>query len=881
MAVNTKMPLTNTADGYLCEGTDIKGGYFVIDNKANIPSTIAKTGSLCYCQADAKFYIYNGIDWVEKEFGVTTEATDAAAGLMSAEDKEKLDSVDVGANKTIVDSVLSDTSANPVQNNVITEELRKISERTDIWYAQPDTKIAILENITVNDEPQVSNIDDIPNFDIPDVVTQYELIKDGTSYFFKFAHWDMDGTSAISPDFLIKENGTLDSSFGIQIIILPTEHMAAIVGTDNEEHIVSLYQVGARKLPEEYLPIPDAELDDNSERPVQNKIIKAALDTKLNSSAISDWAKASTKPSYTAEEVNALPNNTTLADLQDDADHRTVTDDEKETWNAKSTFSGNYSDLIGIPETFKPADHEHDYIPTSQKGTANGVAELDANGKVPTSQLPSYVDDVLEYTAENFPATGETGKIYVNTNTNKTYRWSGSQFVEISASLALGETSATAFRGDHGKTAYDHSQADHAPANAEKNQNAFSNIAVDGQETVEADSVSDTLTLIAGKNVTITTDAVNDKVTISAMDTTYSEATQSESGLMSATDKIKLDNVAAGAEVNVQSDWNVTDTNSDAYIKNKIPFKNGTGANSVSFVDGITAGNYSIAGGTADNNIIADLVGSLASALVSVEPPKASANLSISLGVNNESNSVGSMTLGVSNTTGIQGYFWHTINFTNKTITLSTKRPTIGSNKVSAPSSIDWEVGDYLYIVNDGRYPLQSKITDISGNTLTVDSLPFEANNYDSTLFGATVYPTSYTYPDDRTIYAIKINNYYEKEGDVSNLSADSKYIFRNGIAEATTGFASMAIGGMNAVSGILATATGYNNLAAGRFAHTEGMKNIAGDTAHVEGCKNKALGFASHSEGLFTQSNGAMAHAEGKYTIAEGGASHAEGWNT
>lgn len=104
------------------------------------------------------------------------------------------------------------------------------------------------------------------------------------------------------------------------------------------------------------------------------------------------------------------------------------------------------------------------------KGAVNGVAELDATGKVPTSQLPSYVDDVLEYDNQaGFPTTGETGKIYIAKDTNKTYRWAGSGYVEISASLALGTTSSTAFRGDYGQTAYTHSQSAHAPADAQKN----------------------------------------------------------------------------------------------------------------------------------------------------------------------------------------------------------------------------------------------------------------------------------------------------------------------------------------------------------------------------------------------------------------------------
>lgn len=105
----------------------------------------------------------------------------------------------------------------------------------------------------------------------------------------------------------------------------------------------------------------------------------------------------------------------------------------------------------------KTEDLKNSKLDASLKGAANGVAELDANGKVLTSQLPSFVDDVIE--AENFaalPNEGETGKIYVTLDDNKTYRWSGSAYVEISASLALGETDSTAYRGDRGKIAYDH-----------------------------------------------------------------------------------------------------------------------------------------------------------------------------------------------------------------------------------------------------------------------------------------------------------------------------------------------------------------------------------------------------------------------------------------
>lgn len=96
-------------------------------------------------------------------------------------------------------------------------------------------------------------------------------------------------------------------------------------------------------------------------------------------------------------------------------------------------------------------------LDTSLKGANSGLAELDSSGKVPSSQLPSFVDDVLEYTNKaSFPATGESGKIYVDKATNLTWRWSGSAYVEISPSLALGTTSSTAFRGDYGNAAYAH-----------------------------------------------------------------------------------------------------------------------------------------------------------------------------------------------------------------------------------------------------------------------------------------------------------------------------------------------------------------------------------------------------------------------------------------
>jgi hypothetical protein len=90
-----------------------------------------------------------------------------------------------------------------------------------------------------------------------------------------------------------------------------------------------------------------------------------------------------------------------------------------------------------------------------------------SSGKVPAAQLPSYVDDILEYTSlSDFPDNGETGKIYLDKESGFLYRWSGSIYIIAGDPLRLGETDVEAFRGDQGKTAYEHSQQDHAPADA-------------------------------------------------------------------------------------------------------------------------------------------------------------------------------------------------------------------------------------------------------------------------------------------------------------------------------------------------------------------------------------------------------------------------------
>lgn len=198
--------------------------------------------------------------------------------------------------------------------------------------------------------------------------------------------------------------------------------------------------------------------------PVDNATIKENEDGQL-------YADVPTKVSDLTNDsgfITSVPNATTSSAGLMSSDDKTklngIASGATANTAASATPKADGTAAVGTSAKYAREDHVHPTDTTrlaaSLKGAANGVAELDSGGKVPSSQLPSYVDDVLEYSAQSaFPSTGEAGKIYVDLATNKTYRWSGSAYTEISPSLALGETSSTAYRGDRGKTAYDHAAA--------------------------------------------------------------------------------------------------------------------------------------------------------------------------------------------------------------------------------------------------------------------------------------------------------------------------------------------------------------------------------------------------------------------------------------
>lgn len=202
------------------------------------------------------------------------------------------------------------------------------------------------------------------------------------------------------------------------------------------------------------------------------------------------------------------------------------------------------SSWILIGDTSELNNKVQEFI--DSKGAPNGLASLNESGIIPSAQLPSYVDDVIEVdTFSNLPGTGESGKIYIVQDTNLTYRWSGTAYVEISKSLALGETSSTAYSGDKGKAT------------------------TDKLNRIPDKLITDTVNVNQS-----TTEAVLNFTTyrqeaqqVGRNTLTITSATTSQAGLMSSSDKTKLDGLKDQA--GITSDIDAVQTNLETHINNK------------------------------------------------------------------------------------------------------------------------------------------------------------------------------------------------------------------------------------------------------------------------------------------------------------------------
>ena len=690
--------------------------------EANIPSTYTD-GCIYFCKDTSNYYIdyigtdgephrskiaagyadklrymkdgqsidVNPADIITKDNYLTVigTATDSKAGLMSGAEHTKLTGIESGANKTIVDDAIKADSTNPVQNKVIAARFAE-TELAPIHYNAPsDRGRFYLTEGQYNELLARSQAAELPNHDrfcvyglnrefvgyIQEKIfsdnkgntyTGFTLVSDDG----QFIYIDATASESNNIHYINKYTPMLDaiskpsSVAEGQFIKIKTVNNGTIAETEAVDLVEATYTDSGLMSAPDKAKLDGIALNANKyELPVattdvlggvkQGENITIAEDGTISSKNTEYGIVTTTKEGLMSagdkEKLDGIAANATRVLV--DAELSSTSENAIQNKAVKAALDGK-----------SDSDHTHDYIPNSQKGVANGVAALDENGQVPATQLPSYVDDVIEVANyDALPETGETGKIYVTLGDNLTYRWGGTAYVEISKSLAIGTTGSTAAAGNHrhdnatteadgfmstamveklngiesGANAYvlpeasatqlggikvgknltmtngvldatdtiyedattstsglmsgaDKTKLDGIADGATKvivdtelsnssinaiqnkavkaaldnksdvghthdeyvNQNAFGIIKI-GAASVEADKAIDTLELASGDNITITPDAENDKIVISAKDTTYVDATQSIHGLMSTADKTKLDGIATGAQVNV------------------------------------------------------------------------------------------------------------------------------------------------------------------------------------------------------------------------------------------------------------------------------------------------------------------------------------------
>lgn len=475
-------------------------------------------------------------------------ATTSASGLMSASDKTKLNNLD----STISAAIGEEASARQKQDQLLEQAI--------------DDKLGA-DDIIAGSNVQVNHDDASGHITISATDTKYTA---------------GDGLTLSGTEFGIADGGIIGKYLDDNCVM----ERNIVVGSVTSDKIPAL-AITTPKLADNAVTAIKMANNAVATRSIQNGAVTADKLAEGVIPEIPEVTLASLGVTATAQELNYTDGVTSNIQTQLNGkaavshthDDRYYTESETNNLLAAKANTSHTHSAANITSGTLALDR----IPTITDAKIQGMSASKLTGTIPQANLPSYVDDVLEYNGKsNFPDTGESGKIYVDTSTNKTYRWSGSGYTEISASLALGTTSSTAFRGDYGNTAYQHATAKGSAfasglykittnaqghvtaatavtknditalgipaqdtnttygvattsanglmsssdksklngidAGAEVNQNAFSNITV-GSTTVAADSKTDTLTLAAGSNVTLTPDAANDKITIAATNT--------------------------------------------------------------------------------------------------------------------------------------------------------------------------------------------------------------------------------------------------------------------------------------------------------------------------------------------------------------------------
>lgn len=389
---------------------------------------------------------------------IYNNATASAAGLMSAADKSKLDSVATGANKTVVDTSFIANSTNPVQSKVVKSALDGKSD-TGHKHVKAD----------ITDFPTSMPASDVSAWAKAATKPSYSKAEvglgnvDNTADANKSVKYATSAGSASTATTVVNSGAAVDA----------VARHVWFSDSSNETARVS---------------------DDNFKYNPNGNLLSTNISGNAATASSVTWGNVSGKPSAF----------TPASHTHDD---RYYTESEINTkLNAKANSSHTHtkSQITDFP-TSMPASDVYSWAKQSNKPSYT-ISEVSGNlpasrisGTIAAANLPSYVDDVLEYDSfSKFPTTGESGKIYTALDTNKIYRWSGSAYVVISETIALGTTHSSAGYGDESRAAYNHSTSTGNPHKTTKTDLGLGNVENKSSATIRGELTSANVTTALG-----------------------------------------------------------------------------------------------------------------------------------------------------------------------------------------------------------------------------------------------------------------------------------------------------------------------------------------------------------------------------------------------
>jgi hypothetical protein len=630
-------------------------------------------------------------------------------------------------------------------------------------------------------------------------------------------------------------------------------------------------------------------LQDAKAKKVHTHLVADITDfpTSLPASDVHDWAKAETKPTYTHEEVGALSSSThipsTLEEMTDDQNHRTVSDVEKETWNAKSDFSGSYNDLTDVPEIKQLTDDlKEKYDNAATLATANKNT-LDTDYAQTKEFLDGLKKGYIEYQltwVENERITSENGEIQPADG------WKRTTYTDICDAeyifvTRLGEENPQelvqfcgAWYDENHKFIEEilfESAFLHHPATAKYFIISYNQLLVrimlgrracikegfgstasgdfshaEGSQTTASGSIS---------HVEGECSIASGKASHAEGYDTKATGDQSHAEGYSTTAS-KVSSHAEGDSTNAFGD------NSHAEGKKS------TASGAQSHAEGIStraSGEDSHAEGssTIASQMCAHAEGGNTQAIASVAHAEGGNTIASGMAAHAEGNQ-----------TTASGPSSH-----------SEGMSTSASGEQSHAEGVGTKaIGNYAHAEGAGSIAqnmashAEGTNTKALGMYSHAEGYLSEARNDYAHAEGCETIAIDYAHAEGNKSQAS--GKYSHAEGNTTTASSD--YAHAEGNGSTASGECAHAEGDGTTASGNYSHAEGINTLSEGMCSHVEGASTTAsGGCSHAEGSMTHAEGELSHAEGTNSHAVGSVSHAEGINTLAEGESSHAEGSNT